>query len=149
MKHLVQPIQPNADVEALLAENHLPISDLRDSSKVTLFGCVSDTQVSGIVGLELYGDVALLRSLAVAGAARGDGLGNALVAHAERYAAQQGVGSIYLLTTTASDFFSRHGYHPVAREEAPAAIASTSQFSNLCPSSSAFMVKSVGGWQFR
>ncbi|WP_454829050.1 arsenic resistance N-acetyltransferase ArsN2 [Pseudoxanthomonas wuyuanensis] len=145
MKHLIQPIPLSASVEALLAENQLPISDLQDTSKIALFGCVSNTQVSGIVGLELYGHVALLRSLAVAGTARGNGLGDALVAYAERHAVQQGVGSIYLLTTTASGFFERHGYHPVAREDAPAAIARTSQFSNLCPSSSAFMVKSVGG----
>lgn len=145
MKHLIQPIQLDAGVEALLAANHLPASDLRDSSKVALFGCVSGTQASGIVGLELHGPVALLRSLAVTDAARGNGLGNALVAHAEHHAAGQGVRSVYLLTTTASGFFERLGYRPVARGKAPAAIAGTSQFSDLCPSSSAFMVKAVAG----
>ncbi|KAF1722972.1 arsenic resistance N-acetyltransferase ArsN2 [Pseudoxanthomonas wuyuanensis] len=144
MKHLIQPIQLDASAEALLAENDLPVSDLQGNSRIVLFGCISGAQFSGIVGLELYGDVALLRSLAVSKAARGNGLGNALVAHAERHAAQQGVHSLYLLTTTASGFFGNLGYRSAARETAPAAIAATRQFSNLCPSSSAFMVKALG-----
>ncbi|MBN6150503.1 GNAT family N-acetyltransferase [Xanthomonas sp. AmX2] len=145
MKHSIQPLQPNASVQALLEANRLPVSDLQDGSEVVLFGCVSGAQTLGVVGLELYGPVALLRSLAVADATRGNGLGEALVAHAERHAAAQGVRAVYLLTTTASAFFERRGYRPLARDQAPAAIAGTAQFSGLCPASSAFMVKSPPG----
>ncbi|MCZ2809221.1 MAG: GNAT family N-acetyltransferase [Candidatus Bathyarchaeota archaeon] len=97
-----------------------------------------------MVGLEMHGHVALLRSLVVLVNKRGSSLGAALVSHAEQYAAQQRVYTIYLLTTTAAGFFERHGYSHVSRQTAPAAIAGTSQFSGLCPSSSAFMAKSVG-----
>ncbi|WP_344760887.1 arsenic resistance N-acetyltransferase ArsN2, partial [Luteimonas lutimaris] len=134
----------NPSAEALLAANALPISDLQGNSIVALFGYVADNQLRGIVGLEMYGPAALLRSLAVQDTGRGVGLGAALVAHAEQFAAQQGVGTLYLLTTTATDFFERRGYSHVARDAAPASIAATSQFSDLCPSSSAFMAKSVG-----
>lgn len=144
MTHSIQPIELSSCVETLLSDSHLPTSDLRDGSKVKLFGCMNDAHLCGVVGLEMHGRVALLRSLVVPAAGRGSGLGAALVAHAERYAAQRGVDSIYLLTTTAAGFFERHGYSHVSRQTVPAAIAGTSQFSDLCPSSSAFMAKSVG-----
>lgn len=144
MAHPIQPLRPSPEVRALLSANQLPASDLHDGATVRLFGCVSDLHPRGVVGLEIHGEVALLRSLAVADAQRGGGLGAALVAHAERYAAGQGVATVYLLTTTAADFFLRLGYRHVPREDAPAAIAGTTQFSGLCPASSAFMAKAVG-----
>jgi amino-acid N-acetyltransferase len=144
MTHSIHPLQLNQSAEALLSANHLPVSDLQGSSNVTLFGHVADAELRGIVGLEMHGPVALLRSLAVQDAGRGNGLGAALVAHAERYASELGVGTIYLLTTTAADFFERRGYSHVDRSSAPANIVATPQFSGLCPSSSAFMAKSLG-----
>lgn len=137
------PVPFNLKVGALLEANQLPTSDLEAESDVRLFGYAPNGELAGVVGLELYGTSALLRSLAVAESGRGDGLGAALVVHAEHHAAQQGVRSVYLLTTTASKFFERHGYRHAKREDAPPSIAGTSQFSNLCPASSAFMVKAV------
>ena len=96
-----------------------------------------------VVGLELFGEVALLRSLAVASSRRGTGVGSGLVAHAERHARDQGVQSLFLLTTTAEKFFLRRGYTRIPRDEAPAAIKGTKEFSGICPSSSAFMVKQL------
>ena len=69
----------------------------------------------GIVGLERFGSVALLRSLAVAAELRGTGVGKALVAAAEEYAQTKNVQTLYLLTTTAADFFARLGYAPLPR----------------------------------
>lgn len=63
----------------------------------------------GVVGLEVYGKVALLRSLAVSATSRGNGYGKDLVARAERYAQSLGVTEIYLLTTTAATFFEQLG----------------------------------------
>jgi amino-acid N-acetyltransferase len=53
----------------------------------------------------------------------------------------QGAREIYLLTTTAERFFERLGYARVQREAAPVAIQQTQEFSTLCSSSSALMVK--------
>jgi amino-acid N-acetyltransferase len=97
----------------------------------------------GVVGLEIYDKVALLRSLAVSADSRRNGYGKALVAQAERYARSRGVTGIYLLTTTAAEFFERLGYKKTDRESAPDAIRRTEEFSALCPSSSAFMVKTL------
>ena len=53
----------------------------------------------GVVGLELYGRIALLRSLAVAVPDRVQGLARALFARAAAHALLQGVNALYLLTT--------------------------------------------------
>ena len=83
----------------------------------------------------------MLRSLAVEPEHRNSGLGISLVSDAETWAAERGVETLYLLTTTAAQFFARLGYEAVPRFEAPAAIAATAQFSGLCPASSTFMRK--------
>jgi amino-acid N-acetyltransferase len=128
-------------VKQLLSESGLPVEDITERHLQHFFGCGSGLDLEGLVGLELYGEVALLRSLAVVSSRRGAGLGSGLVEHAERHAQDQGVKSLYLLTTTAEAFFMRRGYARVARENAPAAIRSTREFSGICPLSSVFMVK--------
>ena len=130
-------------VKQLLSESSLPISDITTQHLQHFFGCGSGLELEGLIGLELYGEVALLRSLAVALSRRGGGVGSGLVAHAERHARDQGVQSLYLLTTTAEQFFLRRGYARIQREDAPAAIKGTKEFSGICPASSAFMVKQL------
>jgi amino-acid N-acetyltransferase len=133
---------PNASAaKKLLSASDLPVADITTQHMRHFFGYGSDSNLEGLVGLELYGEAALLRSLAVATERRGTGLGTQLVEHAEGYAREKGVTSLYLLTTTAEAFFRRRGYTRIPREEAPAAIKSTSEFSGICPASSAFMVK--------
>jgi amino-acid N-acetyltransferase len=97
------PIQPGADlpaVRALLAAAGLPVADLTAAHLDGFWGCGESPDLSGVVGLEIHGTVALLRSLAVAPAWRGQGLGAALLAHAERAARRRGLAALYLLTTT-------------------------------------------------
>ena len=97
--------------------------------------------MEGVVGLELFGAIALLRSLAVVSSRQRVGLGSKLVAHAEDYARSHGIKSLYLLTNTAESFFKHRGYKRTGRDDAPPAIRETKEFSEICPVSSAFMVK--------
>jgi len=137
----VFPKPPASAVAHLLTEAGLPSSDLTTAHLENFFGCGSMSAPDGIVGVELYESVALLRSLAVSAKCRGQGCGAALVAQAERFAQSQGAKEIYLLTTTAEHFFERFGYARVQREVAPVAIQRTQEFSTLCSSSSTLMVK--------
>jgi amino-acid N-acetyltransferase len=130
-----------ADVKELLSDAELPTADLTAQHLEHFFGCTSDGAFEGVVGLELYGEAALLRSLAVRRDRRGEGTGSRLVAHAERFARDRGVTALYLLTMTAEAFFRSRGYVPVPREQAPAAIKATREFAGICPASSTFMVK--------
>jgi amino-acid N-acetyltransferase len=126
---------------ALLESAGLPIVDLTPSHLEHFFYCGTSEAPTGIVGLELYGADALLRSLTVTPATRSNGLGSALIEHAENYARSQGVRAIYLLTNSAEVFFAQRGYLRIARAAVSEAIQGTQEFTQLCPESSALMAK--------
>jgi amino-acid N-acetyltransferase len=134
---------PRSTALALLEAQGLPVSDITGEHLEHFFFVGSDGSPTGLVGLELYGVNALLRSLVVVESARGKGLGATLIDHAEQYAASKGVRSLYLLTTTAEAFFKRLGYEPIERSYAPPSIQRTREFAGLCPASSAFMLKAL------
>jgi amino-acid N-acetyltransferase len=138
---VIKPVANSMPLMQFLAACNLPVSDLSCAESLQLFGAFSGSDLIGTVGLELTAPVALLRSLAVAPAHRGQGVGERLVALAERHAAMNGVDALYLLTTTAASFFTKLGYAFAERADAPAAIQATAQFSGLCPASSIFMAK--------
>lgn len=126
---------------ALLEASDLPTADLNDGHMEHFFYCGPAAGPTALIGVELCGPNALLRSLVVAPAHRSKGLGAVLVRHAENYARDRGASSMYLLTTTAESFFKRHGYVEADRETAPEEIRATREFSDICPASSAFLVK--------
>ncbi|RPE77207.1 arsenic resistance N-acetyltransferase ArsN2 [Vulcaniibacterium tengchongense] len=140
----IEAIDYDDAVAALLRAAGLPTADLdAAAAPVRLFGRRRNGVPMAAVGVERHGEAALLRSLAVAEALRGRGLARELVAHAERRAADAGVRRLFLLTTHAAGYFARLGYAPTPREAAPAAIAATAQFAQLCPASWAFMAKAL------
>jgi UDP-N-acetylmuramate: L-alanyl-gamma-D-glutamyl-meso-diaminopimelate ligase len=74
----------------------------------------NENGLAGCVALEVFGDDAVLRSLAVKPDARGVGYGWILADTAISMARHRGVRRIYLLTETASDFFAaKHGFRVV------------------------------------
>ncbi len=81
----------------------------------------------GCVELELYGEHALLRSLAVHPRARGRGLGERLVRAGLARARERGVRRVYLLTTTAESYFPRFGFEPLPREALPSALMTSEE----------------------
>lgn len=137
---------PEAPVKVLLAEAGSPADDITAAHLEHFLGAWSGSTLEGVVGVELYGTDALLRSLAVTAAKRGAGLGSELVVAGESYAAQKGVRSLFLLTTTARRFFEKLGYTEAARESAPDAIRGTREFSAICPESAVFMVKHLSSF---
>jgi amino-acid N-acetyltransferase len=138
---MIRERPPHLRVVTLLEAEGLPASDLTEAHLEHFFFIGSDGAPSALVGLEIYGDAALLRPLVVSASARIQGLGAALVLHAEEYAAAHRVRSLYLLTTTAQAYFEHRGYRRNDRSEAPPSIQSTREYSSLCPSSSTFMIK--------
>ena len=93
----------------------------------------------GVVGLEQYGDEALLRSVAVDPSWRSAGLGRALVDAALRAARTAGAKEMYLLTTTAERYFARFGFVQIARDDVPGAVQQSVEFREACPASAVVM----------
>jgi amino-acid N-acetyltransferase len=127
-------------IPELLASAGLPIDDLH-ASTIDWLVAAHDGQLGGVVGLERYGQAALLRSLAVNDQIRGSGLGKRLVERMELHAHACGISQLVLLTQTAANFFSRLGYELVTREMVAEAIGNSAQFRSICPSSATCMCK--------
>lgn len=134
---MAQP-EDEAKVRELLITSGLPDEDIAPHFKQFIVAKFR-TEPVGCVGLEISGDCALLRSLAVVPSRRSRGLAAELCARLEESARSRGFRTLYLLTTTAADYFSRRGYQRVERTAAPAAIRATRQFTDLCPSTAVLM----------
>jgi len=136
----------NGDLDsltALLDVGKLPTDGLGDHLQTTLVARDA-AGIIGCVALEPYGKAALLRSLAVAPSRRGHGVGQHLTLAALDLARQRRVAAVYLLTTTAADFFARHfGFQPIGRAEVPAAVQQSVEFISACPQMAQAMVREV------
>lgn len=102
-----------------------------------------DGRVVGVAGLELHGEDGLLRSVAVDPDYRGLGLAASLVDAAMERAKRVKLRAVYLLTTTARDYFARRGFADCPREEGPAGIRESWEYRSGCPSTAAFMKRPV------
>lgn len=129
-------------IEVRLRDADLPHVDFADHLANFLVARCGG-EIVGAVGFELHGRDALLRSLVVAPAHRGAGLGGELVDRLTAAARRRGVRRFYLLTTTAEAFFARRGFQKTARQAVPSAIAGTQEFNSLCPSSAICMTRAV------
>jgi amino-acid N-acetyltransferase len=129
-------------VESLLSRVGLPTADVREPS-VRLRVAVRGGDRVGTGGLEVRGDAALVRSVAVEPSARGEGVGTAVCAALEMEARNTDAQTAYLLTATAADFFAAQGYERVARADVPPEIAGTNEFATLCPDNAVAMRRSL------
>ena len=131
-------------IPKLLSQAGLPTKDLTlDKLKTFLVARQEEGSLIGAIGVELYGDVGLLRSLVVHPSHRGKGIGKSLTHELESLAKQKGVKTLYLLTTTTADFFTHLGYRMIQRARVPGSIAGTEEFRNICPVSAVCLFKDL------
>jgi thioredoxin type arsenate reductase len=126
-------------VRALLTECGLGAEGLETGFPACYVVVESAGELVGTAGLEVYGEDGLLRSVAVTPERRGGGLGALLVRNRLEWAARSGLRGVYLLTTTAADFFEWMGFRRIDREAAPEGIKSSEQYSRACPASAVAM----------
>jgi len=130
-------------IRKLLESCELPHADLTgDRNHHFVLACEADVLI-GAVGMELCGEAALLRSLAVAPDHRCRGVAVKLVNAIESYAKSRQIKALYLLTLTAPDFFAARGYQRADRKQAPAALQDTTEFKNICPAAAVCMTKKL------
>lgn len=126
----------------LLERAGLPRDGLDDHLRCALVARSSGAVV-GCAAVECYGDTGLLRSVAVDAAYRGCGIGRSLVDAAVDLARRRGVRTLYLLTTSATAYFSRFGFRSIAREEVPSAVQQSVEFNGVCPVSAIVMQRDI------
>jgi amino-acid N-acetyltransferase len=129
-------------VASLLGANDLPTADVEQHLETFVLAKLHGDLV-GLVGVDIYGEVGLLRSLCVEESHRGRGTGRTLLSAIDAIMATRGVRDVYLLTTTAARFFEREGFATIPRDQALSAICQTTEFRSPCPASATFMGKVV------
>lgn len=125
-------------IEQLLRLRELPTEGVRKHQGGFLVAEEAPLLV-GCIGLERYGRIGLLRSLAVEERTAGRGVGTSLVRELLARASRIGIHEVYLLTTTAEDYFPRLGFSVVPRSELPAALDASAELRGACPASAVAM----------
>jgi arsenate reductase len=125
-------------LRTFLEASGLPVDDVETGRQEYLLAREGE-RIVGSVGLEVVGEDALVRSLAVAPDRRGLGLGKRLLEAAIQRARIRGIKMLYALTITAEAFAAAQGFVRISRVEVPEAIASLPQFRALCPATAVCM----------
>ena len=119
-----------ASVRSILASVGLADEAARDDQFPSFYVLRNEKGTVGCVALEVYGDDAILRALAVDPECRGAGYGWMLADMAVGQARWRGVRRIYLLTESASDFFAaKFGFRVVDRSTLGKHVAAAETFS--------------------
>lgn len=95
----------------------------------------------GIIALERHGAHGLVRSWAVAPAARGMGYGGALVRHVLRVAAAHGLLSVVGLTTTVAERLAGAGFRELAWDALPPEVHASDELRGACPRNARAFIK--------
>jgi UDP-N-acetylmuramate: L-alanyl-gamma-D-glutamyl-meso-diaminopimelate ligase len=103
------------DIRHLLKALELDYADLRDTDYRNFYVLINEHGFIGCIGIEVFGEDAVLRSLAVKKDSRGHGYGWMLADTAINQTRRRGVKRMYLVTDKiASDFFAeKHGFRVV------------------------------------
>lgn len=126
-----------SDILALLSEVNLPPDGVTENVSGFLVARDEQSRLVGTIGIERYGNTALLRSAAVTPECQKSGLGSRLTEDLLARATSEGVETVVLLTTTASDFFARRfGFCETSRDIYDEQLAGSSEW-NLPRCSSA------------
>lgn len=126
----------------LLRHAELPVDGLLDHID-TAFVARDDGRVVGCAALEVYEGGALLRSVAVAPAVQGRGIGRRLTEAAITLAESLGVSAVYLLTTSAERYFPKLAFVPITRAQVPASVQESVEFRSACPASAIVMRRTL------
>ena len=125
-------------VEQLLLASKLPVEGVRENFSSFVVAEETGT-IAGAIGLEKYGSAALVRSAVVSPSSRGTGIGRHLVESILERAKEDGIDELYLLTTTAENYFPRFGFTPTTRSAVPESVKASAEFRGACPDTAVVM----------
>jgi amino-acid N-acetyltransferase len=129
-------------VLTLLDRSNLPRAGVADALPYFVVA-ENEGELVGVAGLEVYGDSALLRSVAVEESWRGSGVGRTLIERALSVTREHGIRDVFLLTTTAEHYFPRFGFTCVSRDSVTEAVQESAEFKGACPASAIVMRKAL------
>lgn len=99
-------------------EPYMPESELRSeiANGVQFIGCEIDGVLAGVMGIQLVGNVELIRHAYVSGAYQGSGVGTALIEHLCATASLQILVGTWSAASWAIGFYERNGFAMITGE---------------------------------
>lgn len=117
------------EILTLLGAVELPLDGVAEHLSDFILARDGKGRLVGCAGIESYGGIGLLRSVAVDFSLQRSGLGSQLVSVAINNARLKGITEVVLLTTTARDFFvGRFGFKETTREPYEQQLASSAEW---------------------
>jgi len=129
-------------IQRLLVGSLLPSRDVGGASQRFIVATENGRPI-GCAGLQVAGQDGLVRSMAVHWTRRNAGLGSRLHERLLFEAVLAGVRTLYVVTTTAEDFFAGHGFKKVAATAVPPALQASEEFTAFVPGGSTVMSRPV------
>ena len=119
-------------IESILTDADLTTDGISEHLEWLYLGWLDNKQVA-VGGIEPAGKYALLRSIVTLPEFQGKGYGQKFCELLVSEARGLDFLGLYLLTTTSEPFFARLGFEKADRASVPDRIASTTEFSDICP----------------
>jgi amino-acid N-acetyltransferase len=129
-------------VKELLKISKLPYEDINDHFD-NFYAAILNGEVAGVIGLEIYSEIALLRSFAVKNNFQNRGIGKKLLNKIFEISKGLKIEYLYLLTTTAQGYFSKYDFLVIDKNLLPEAIKNTREFQSICPKSAVSMYRKL------
>jgi amino-acid N-acetyltransferase len=120
------------DVISLLNQLDLPPDGVFEHFE-HFFVAKQDKEVIGVAGMEVYGNIGLVRSVGVAKNSQGLGLGRSMIEMIHRYAEENDLTKLFLFTDTAELMFLKFGYKTIQRHEIDERLKKSAEF-KICES---------------
>jgi N-acetylglutamate synthase-like GNAT family acetyltransferase len=100
-------------------EPYMPMEELKSeiAAGVRFWGCESDGELLGVMGIQDKGDVDLIRHAYVKTAKRKQGIGTELLRHIEKLASKPILLGTWIDAAWAIAFYEKHGYRRLSRPE--------------------------------
>ena len=129
-------------IEKILLESNLPIAGIKDPN-CKLFALEIEQEIVGTIGYELYGKIALLRSLAVVPSQRGQGRAKELFEFTTKHLKEKNIKTVYGLTLTIPEWLLKLGFKEIKREDISNELFASAELQGACPDSARAFTKSI------
>ena len=129
-------------IKQLLVGSLLPSRDVGGAHQRFIMASESGRLI-GCAGLQVAGQDGLVRSMAVHWTRRNAGMGSRLHERLLFEAAMAGVRTLYVVTSTAEDFFAGHGFRRIAAHAVPPELQASEEFTAFVPGGSTVMSRPV------
>lgn len=132
-------------VTALLEGAKLPTAGL-EQAELLVVDDPGEGVIAAVGGLEIHGEVGLVRSVVVAKSHRGRGLSRAVMEALESLARERRLQALFLLTRDAAPYFRRLGWIDIVRAGVPSSLHASAEWNTeVCPETAPVLMRYLVG----